>query len=1064
MIPKKTIEEILDKADIVKVIGEFVPLKKKGINYMACCPFHNENKPSFAVFPHYGVFKCFSCGKRGDVVGFLMKHENMTYPEALHWLAGKYGIEIKERVPTADEVAEQAKKDSMWASYAWLSNEYAKQIFLPENKHAFNYALRRWGEEYIREAGIGYCPEKSKIVDNSQMSEDLAELMHIRNKAGYDFFSGRITIPIIDKQQHVIGFTARALDPKAEAKYMNSKESLVFSKSKTLFGIDKAWRVGCRQGRFFLVEGAPDCMRLQIIGVANTVAPLGTALTIDHLQLLRKAASHLCFLPDADPPKEGEQFGPGIKAVIKSGTLAMQNGFTVSVKQIPVLDEKQDPDTYCTTMEAFESIDEKDFVLWLASLLFKKDMTTDEKSRVVAQIVDLLSYLTDETAVDMYITTLTQYDVGKRVWDKALNKRRNDRIIEEKEEKQKKESDLYRKYGFNVDHNKYFSISDKGGEYVWSNFIMRPMFHIKDAVNPKRLFVLKNESGHEEVVELKQEDLVSLSRFRQKIEGLGNFIWKATERELTKLKSYLYENTESAVEVTQLGWQSRAGAYAFGNGVLYKGQFKNVDDDGIVRLDGINLYLPAHSKIYRDETKLFQYERRFVHLNLSSTSLRAFTDQMFRVFGNNAKVAFCFLLATLFRDIVVRETRSFPILNIFGVKGSGKSELGHTLMSFFELNNIPPNIQNSTIPALNDTVAAVANGLVHIDEYKNDLDITKNEFLKGLWDGTGRTRKNMDLDKKTETTSVDAGIILSGQDMPTADIALFSRLIFLAFQKTEFSEKAKEEFQVLKRMRSVGMTHLTIELLKLRDKVESDFREQYAFVMKELNARLEGMAIEDRIQLNWQGPLAVLRCLESDLDIDITYREMLDITVQGIINQNSYCKQNNELAGFWKMVMFLADEGELAADGDFRICYVTSLKTNRGSMKWPAMRPVLYMQKSRIFKLYKKHGKMMGEKSVSEESLEYYLVNSKEYYGEKKGVRFKCIHKGVLVYEMDSTTGRNHPVSKVMSAMSFDYERLRDNYSVDLEYASSSSGDSAEEEEDEETPPLPDPRLPFGDD
>ena len=196
---------------------------------------------------------------------------------------------------------------------------------------------------------------------------------------------------------------------------------------------------------------------------------------------------------------------------------------------------------------------------------------------------------------------------------------------------------------------------------------------------------------------MKQEDLVSLSKFKQKVEGLGNYIWLATEKEMTRLKMYLYEQTETAVEITQLGWQ-RKGFYAFGNGV-FDTEWHPVDDYGIVRLgDKGNYYLPASSLIYRDDDKLFQFERRFVHLNYSGISMRDYFSKLVGVFGDNAKVGICFLLATLFRDVITGYTKSFPILNLFGPKGSGKSELGHSLMSLFIIDNTPPNIQNATIP------------------------------------------------------------------------------------------------------------------------------------------------------------------------------------------------------------------------------------------------------------------------------------------------------------------------------------------------------------------------------
>ena len=240
---------------------------------------------------------------------------------------------------------------------------------------------------------------------------------------------------------------------------------------------------------------------------------------------------------------------------------------------------------------------------------------------------------------------------------------------------------------------------------------------------------------------MNQDDLVSLSKFKQKIEGLGNFIWKATEKELTKLKSFLYEKTETASEVKQMGWQ-REGFYAFGNGIFFEGRFYEADEYGIVRLPGKgNFYLPSSSRIYRDDARLFTFEKQFVHLNYSSVTLREFTEQLFKVFGDNGRVGFAFYLATLFRDVATGASSEhwFPILNLFGPKGSGKSELGHTLLSLFTIGYKAPNIQNSTISALNDTVAASANALAHIDEYKNDIDPKIVEFLKGLWVGCSKS-------------------------------------------------------------------------------------------------------------------------------------------------------------------------------------------------------------------------------------------------------------------------------------------------------------------------------------
>jgi len=1050
MIRQQDIDKVLDAANIVDVVSNYVSLKRAGANFKGLCPFHDDKTPSFSVSPARNFCKCFACGEGGGPINFIMKKEGMTFPEAVRFLAREYGIKLDESVPSSDEEEAYRKKEAMWIANDELSKEFEKQLL--SHKEAQEYAYNRWGKEYCDEMGIGYCPPFSNLVDKVGISEEIAAELKLKNKGGYDFFGGRITIPIRNRQRRILGFTARLFDqPKGKdkdresPKYMNSAESLIYNKATSIFGIDTAWRDASKTGRFYLVEGAPDCMRLHIIGVYNAVAPLGTAWTQEQFTTLKRVAKHLCFLPDADPPKPNGDLGPGIKAVMKSGEMAMRLGFSVSVKQIPVTEEKQDPDTFCKNRRIFDSLEEVDFILWLADYTFEDVITTEQQGQFIKNIASLLALIEDDTTVEMYIVQLCGKIGTKTLWKKAVDNQRKQAAEEEEKNKAERDSELFKMFGFNVEQDKYYySISDKGGIYEWSNFTMKPLFHIKDSINPKRIFILQNVFGNKDLIEMKQEDLVSIAKFKQRVEGLGNYIWKAAERELTKLKSYLYEKTETAVMITQLGWQ-RQGFYAFGNGVFYNGKFLKVDDYGIVRINEIgNFYLPANSKIYRDDIKLFQFERRFVHLGFSAISLSEFTEQMFKVFGDNGRVGFIFLLATLFRDIVTRSTRSFPILNLFGPKGSGKSELGHTLMSFFIIENVPPNIENSTLPALNDTVAAVANALVHLDEYKNNLDISKNEFLKGLWDGTGRTRMNMDLDKKKETTSVDSGVIISGQEMPTADIALFSRLIFLTFSKCSFSEEEKREYQTLKKMRMQGMSHLTLEILKLRNKIEADFPEIYQKTITDVNEGLEDIVIEDRIMLNWVAPLTAFRCLEAYLHTSLTYKQMLGICVEGIKFQNAQCKQNNELAAFWNMVQYLVSEGEIIEGGDFRIEYVRHLKTNLVNVNWGESRPVLYIQKTRLFMLYKKHGKAVGDTLLPEGTLKYYIKNCREYLGEKHGIRYTVYHRGQVQYQKGQ---QNKEASTVQRSYCFDYQKLVETFNINFEKASDTDGDTAHQED-----------------
>lgn len=1048
MIDERIIEQILDRADIVDIIGGYVELKKKGANYAACCPLHKEKTPSFMVNPARGTWHCFGCGKGGNVIGFLMEHDTLTFPEAVRVLGKRYGIEVEETKLTPEQEQQRMKRDSMYVINQRCAEHFRANLLNPANKEAADYVKNRWGDRYAEEMGIGYAPDSwNDLLLFAQASglsiELMAEmgLLKEREKGGvYDFFRNRIMIPIRDRFRRIIGFTARdRSEAKDTAKYLNSIESDVYHKKDSIFGIDLALRQASQEQKFYLVEGGPDVMQLQRIRVNNAIAPLGGDWTENQLVQLKKYATQVCFLPDADPPKtdKGEKLGAGIRNVMRNGLLAMKVGYGVTVKEIPLgeAQSKNDPDSYCTSIQKFQELTEVDFIPWYAKYLFADVNTTEDRSNAINTICDMVAMVKDEVKESMYMKQLQEFYPDKNLWTKALNRAKKlEKAKQVINESKKIDRDLYQKYGFYEEYDAYFALAGDSGKAVqWSNFTMMPMFHIKDSLLPKRLYKIRNQNKQEEIIEMKQEDLVSLSKFKIKVEGIGNFIWLATEKELTKLKMFLYEQTETAIEVTQLGWQ-RQGFFAFGNGA-FDTEWHAADEYGIVRLKDGNYYLPGCSTIYRDDVKLFQFERKFIHTTYNNVSLREYSDKLVQVFGDNAKVGICFLLASLFRDIIVGQTKSFPILNLFGPKGSGKSELGHSLMSFFIIKNTPPNIQNATIAALGDAVAQCANALVHIDEYKNSIDLDKREFLKGLWDGTGRSRMNMDRDKKREITSVDCGVILSGQEMPTIDIALFSRLIYLTFTKTEFSTIEKQAFDQCKAMRDLGLSHLTLQLLRHRSKMETDFSANYRQCMNDLNDRLKGETIEDRIQRNWVIPLAAFRTLEAVLDVPFTYRELLDICVSGIIRQNRECKSNNELANFWNVVSYLQQDGEIFLESDFRIDYLDRLKTNKvKDLVFQRPKAILRLRTDRIFMLYKKFSKQVGDSALPTESLSFYLENSKEYLGVQNSVRFKNILKGVEVTKEFDNGGQKvyRKTSMTKQALCFDYSELMANYGINL--------------------------------
>ena len=1033
MIKQDTIDKVIGASNIVELIGETVSLTKKGKYYVGKCPFHNEKTPSFKVDLNKGTYRCFGCGKYGDIINFLQERDGLTFVEAIKELGKKYGVEVKDSPETTEETKTRMHKESLLATNAIVDKFYVQQF--KESKEAQAYAFNRWGEEFCISKGIGYAPNFGKALAGLHVTRETLVELGLLNKGGYDLYQDRVVIPIRDKNSKVIGFTARCMGDKTP-KYLNSADSVLFHKSQVLFGINDAWKQATMVDKMFLVEGAPDCMRLHSIGVENTVAALGSAWSKDHFVQIKKYASKVCFLPDDDPPKRGEHFGHGVQVVFEAGKLAMECGLSVSIKEIPYIENahKQDPDTFYQNMNVFRSVEEVDFILWRAQKAFRFAQTTEEQRVVVREIAYLLTLIDDPTGVSMYVDKLSAISGKKGFWKEAINAEKKRIEEEEKRERGEAVDDLYKRFGFYVENGKYFSITEKGNVYEWSNFTMEPLFHIKDNLSPKRLYTLTNELHMKVLIELNQEDLVSISKFKQKIEGQGNFIWKATERELTKLKSFLYEKTETASQIKQMGWQ-REGFYAFGNGVFFKNKFYPADEYGIVRLPDLgNYYLPSSSKIYKDDARLFTFEKQFVHLNYSSVTLEEFTTQLFKVFGDNGRIGFAFYLATLFRDVVTNASAEhwFPILNLFGPKGSGKSELGHTLLALFTIAYKAPNIQNSTISALNDTVAASANALAHIDEYKNDLDPKVIEFLKGLWDGTGRSRMNMDLDKKKEVTAVDAGIILSGQEMPTADIALFSRLIFLQFPRSTFTQEEKKNYMRLMEMRSGGLTHLTIALLKYRKRFEERFTGTLKEVRKQVGVALQGKQCEDRIVNNWCVPLAALRVLQ-DAVPTLAYDDLFKIVIEGILKQTAECKTNGEQGTFWNMVQFFFSEGIINDTADFMVRYKMKLKTDVVDVAWLEKKPILYLQTSRIFNLYRKEGRKSDEKVLPTDALKYYLVNSPSYLGQKVA-RFNVYRNGFPVLDSVRKDKFGNPakLSQAARCYCFDYQKLVDQYSLNM--------------------------------
>ncbi len=346
MILQSTIDAVNQRTDIVEVIGQFLQLKRRGVNYIANCPFHNERSPSFNVNPARGIFKCFGCGKGGNAVTFVQEHEKLNYPEAIKWLAGFYKIEVEETERSQEQIAQQQQEEGLrvvaefaaqWFSGTLREAEEGQAVGLSYFKH------RGVRPKAIEDFRLGYCPENGHAfydaaVGKGYKPELLEKLGLVKNRDGryYDVYRGRVIFPIQSMTGRVIGFGARLLKSNDRApKYINSPENELYNKSRTLYGLFQARSAIGRADECLLVEGYTDVISLHQSGVENVVASSGTSLTEDQLGIIGRLTKNITILYDGD--------AAGIKAALRGLDMALESGFNV---QLALLPEGADPDSF----------------------------------------------------------------------------------------------------------------------------------------------------------------------------------------------------------------------------------------------------------------------------------------------------------------------------------------------------------------------------------------------------------------------------------------------------------------------------------------------------------------------------------------------------------------------------------------------------------------------------------------------------------------------------------------------------------------------------------------------
>ena len=409
MIDQATIQKIFDAADIYDVVSEFVSLKKRGANYIGLCPFHNEKTGSFTVSPAKGIYKCFGCGKGGNAVSFIMEHEQMSYVEALRFLAAKYHITIEEKEMTEEQRREQTERESMLIVTGYANEYYQYQLWHTDEGRSVGLGyLRQRGisDEMIRKFGLGYNPEEwgaftKAAVAKGYKKEFLVKTgLTIENERGaFDRFRARVIFPVHDLAGKVIAFGGRTMTAdKKVAKYLNSPESEIYHKSKTLYGVYLAKKSIIQHDRCILVEGYTDVISFHAKGVENVVASSGTSLTIEQIRLIHRLTPNVTIIYDGD--------AAGIKASLRGIDLVLEEGLNVRVLLLP---DGEDPDSFARAHSSQELADyiaanETDFINFKTKLLLGAAGDDPvERARLITDIVRSISKIPDEITRSVYV-------------------------------------------------------------------------------------------------------------------------------------------------------------------------------------------------------------------------------------------------------------------------------------------------------------------------------------------------------------------------------------------------------------------------------------------------------------------------------------------------------------------------------------------------------------------------------------------------------------------------------------------------------------------------------------
>jgi DNA primase catalytic core len=1055
MYKQSSIDQVRE-ADIISIISRYAELKRAGSLYECKSPFNpNDKTPSFKVSPAKNNFVCYSTQKKGDGIKFVMEYENCSFYEAIQKIADICGIALEREEETEEVKQKRSEKEELFRLMEWAAKKYQKAF---QNLPADHWtkkmtADRQINEETLLTFGIGFAPDDWKFLTNPIIETakfeagKTAGLVNVKDGNSFDFFKNRLIFPIEDVNGNVIGFGGRCADddPAKEngRKYINSKESIIYSKSRSLYGIYQAKKSITRTKTAVLCEGYTDVTALHQYGCDMAVASGGTALSDEQCKLLNRFAAHVIICRDNDGFDANGNPKAGTKAALEDINKLLANGFKVSVVIFP---EGEDPDSYSRKHEDIKQFifdNAQDGVLWKTTFLKNQAANDPDKlSEAVTSVAEMLYQIKDDIKQNTYVKDCNKVLKTQLT---SLKQRINDfasKAIEKIEKGNPDEAtsiDLglppgadfeeFKKYRFCTIGNSCWFQGRSGSFFKGTNYRITPLFHVYGKNDNKRLCEVINEVGSKKLIDFDSSDFVSANKFDEALINEGYFV--KTENfnaaHFTLMRNKILSQFIMAFELKTLGWQ-REGFFAFANCIFFKNIIKNVNEYGIVQVETESAdkseyfeevkhyYSPAFSEIYkhtRDDDDPYENDRYFVYKQAPVT-MNTWMKQMELVYKDKSIIGIASVFFSLFRDLFVKTHAVSPLLFLSGEKGSGKSKYAESLASLFTYKQPAFDLNGSTLVAFSRRIGRTRNALTILEEFHDNIDMKILQSIKGSYDNRGRELGMATGDNRTKVAKVNCFLVMLSQYLSTwDDNAITSRSVIQHFIKPQenFSQQEINDYNLLKSWEEEGLTSLVLDIVSHREEVEKQYIKVYADLINKLKKDLKGHEYQERMLQNYVVMLTPISILWEHFKFPFEYDEMYQMAKNAVIDSSDLIIESEGLAEFWKTLEYLLDRQPyplLVKDMHFIIDKPASLKLQgrkgEKEIEWnnEPRRRVLFLRLNAVHQLYHKEvSTREGVDVIGENTLRNYFKSKKYFIGAVRSHRFSDTATSAYIFDYD---------------------------------------------------------------